>query len=49
MKKLMDGLVKYGPIAFTALAALLTKQQEKQEQLEMTNAIIKGVLKGLKK
>ena len=48
MNKILDTLVKYGPVAFSALAALLTKQQQKQEQAEMTNAIIAGVVKGLK-
>lgn len=49
MNKLLDELTKYGPIVFTALAAILTRQQEKKDQIAMANKISRDVLRGLRK
>lgn len=49
MNKVLDKIVKYGPMALTFVAAILTKKQDDKDKADMINEITKGVLKGLKK
>jgi len=49
MNNILDKIIKFGPIALTAIIGILESKQNDKEKTEMINEITKGVLKGLKK